>query len=135
MVQAPDALEVLLPSASETCLRRARNVVQFLRLLAADAQPSCALSVGVGLEKARCELETQNRARIGDALRDLLRHHLAALASADTFLAWGEPSVDHTAAWRVLDEFREERPWLAELPRPGEPAWRTAACLIESVER
>ena len=135
MVQASDALEVLLPGSSETCLRRARNVVQFLRLLAADARPSCAQSVGVGLEKARCELEAQNRARLGSALRDLLRHHLAALATADTFLAWGDPSLGHGAAWRVLDEFREEDPWLADVPRPGEAASRTAACLLETVER
>ena len=135
MVQVPDSLEVLLPGTPETSLRRARNVVQFLRLLAADVQPSRAFSVGVGLEKARSELEAQDRARLGAALRDLLRHHLVALASSDSFLVWGEPSLSHGAAWRVLDEFREQHPWLAELPRPGEPASRTAACLLESAER
>jgi hypothetical protein len=135
MVQAPDSLEVLLPGVPETSLRRARNVVQFLRLLAADAQPSRALSVGVGLEKARSELEAQDRARLGAALRELLRHHLVALASSDSFLVWGEASLSHAAAWRVLDEFREQHPWLAEVPRPGEPASRTAACLLESTER
>ncbi len=135
MVQTSDVLEVLLPGTSETGLRRARSVVQFLRLLAADTQPSRASSVGVGLEKARVELEAQERARIGAALRDLLRHHLVALASADSFLAWGEPSAGHGAAWRVLDEFREQHPWLADVPRPGEPASRSAACLLESAER
>ena len=135
MVQASDTLELLLPGAPEPFLRRARNVVQFLRLLGADAGPARAASVGVGLEQARAELEMQDRARLGRALRDLLRHYLAARASSDTFVAWGEPALGHAEAWRVLDEFRGEHAWLPDVPGPRDSAARTLSRVLEAAER
>src|SRR6187549_423891 len=134
MVQAGDSLELLLPGAGEDVLRRARSVVQFLRLLANDAASIRAGAVGIGLDRARGELEIHDRGRSSSALSDLLRHHLRALAGPGSFLAWGEPTSSHEEAWRVLDELREEAPRPAALPAPGEPALETAARLLDCLE-
>ena len=135
MVQLPDALGVLLPAADESCLARARTVVQFLRLISDDARSARAGAVSVGIEPARSELERQDRRRVEAAIDDLLRHHLSALATPDTFLWWGDPSLGHGAAWRVLDEFRDDMPWLAELPEPAEPPATVAGRLLRCREQ
>jgi hypothetical protein len=135
MVQAADPLEILLPGSDERALSRARGVVQFLRLLSDDACSTRASAVGVGLEQARSELDRQDRCRVESALCDLLRHHLSALSTPDTFLWWGEPALDHHAAWRTLGEFSDDLPWLARVPEPGEPAHEVAARLLDSLER
>ncbi len=135
MTQASDALEMLLPAADDARLRRARGVVQCLRLLCDDARSSRAGAVAVGLDQARSELESEDRRRVADALVNLLRHQLAALAKPDTFLAWGEPGLDHAAAWRVVDEFRDELPWLAGPPEPAEPLDAVATRVLESLAR
>jgi putative methionine-R-sulfoxide reductase with GAF domain len=93
------------------------------------------MSVGIGLEQARSELEQQDRTRLARALRDLLRHHLGALASSDTFLAFGAPELQHGDAWRVLDEFREDHRWLAGIPSPRDSPAKTAGNLIDSAQR
>src|SRR5262245_19248054 len=98
---------MLMPGASEGALRRARSVVQFLRLLTNDAASDRAAAVGVGLEQARGELEIHDRDRVSDALCDLLRHHLRAAAGSGSFLSFGEPALAHDEAWRALDELRE----------------------------
>lgn len=134
MVQACDSIEMLLPGAGEDALRRARSVVQFLRLLTNDAASIRAGAVGVGLEAARGELEIHDRGRMSGALCDLLRHHLRALAGPGSFLAFGEPALAHDEAWRALDELREEMPRLAGLPGPGETALDVAARLLASLE-
>lgn len=135
MVQVPDALELLLPAAPEALLARVRGVVQFLRLISHDARSKPAGAVSVGIDQARSELDRQDRRRVEAALTDLLRHHTSALATPDTFFWWGEPLLDHASAWRVLDEFRDELPWLAELPGPAEPADAVAKRLQECRER
>lgn len=134
MVQACDSIEMLLPGAGEDALRRARSVVQFLRLLTNDAASIRAGAVGVGLEEARGELEIHDRERMSSAVCDLLRHHLRALAGPSSFLSFGESSLAHDEAWRALDELREERPRLAGLPKPGETALEVAARLLGSLE-
>src|SRR5260221_2322018 len=135
MVQAHDALDVLLPGADEALLKRVRGVVQFLRLISDDARSARAGAVSIGIERARCELERKDRRRVEAALTDLLRHHTTGLATPDTFFWWGEPGLDHASAWRVLDEFRDELPWLAEVPEPAEPADAVARRLLECRER
>ncbi|HEV8113415.1 MAG TPA: sigma 54-interacting transcriptional regulator [Planctomycetota bacterium] len=135
MIQAPDALEILLPAADDARLRRVRNVVQCLRLLGDDARSARAGAVAVGLDQARSEMANDDRRRVEGALVDLLRHQLGAMATPDTFLAWGEPGLDHAAAWRVLDEFRDELPWLAGLPKPAESVESVARRICESLAR
>jgi len=134
MVQACDSLELLLPKSGEEALRRARSVVQFLRLLTNDAGSSRAGAVGIGLEQARGELETHDRSRVSSALCDLLRHHLRALAGPGSFCSMGEPVLAHDEAWRELDELREEMPRLARLPAPGETGLEVVARLLASLE-
>jgi hypothetical protein len=80
-------------------------------------------------------LERQDRRRVEAAVTDLLRHTTATLATPDTFFWWGEPGLDHGSAWRVLDEFRDDLPWLAELPGPAEPAEAVVKRLLECRER
>jgi len=135
MVQAPDPVEILLPGVPEGELRHVRRIVQFLRLLMDDAGSARAGAVALGLEQARSEFEAQDRRRVEEALNDLLRHHLAALATSDTFLEWGKPGLDHASAWRVLDEFRDELPWLASLPEPAERPVSVLRRLIDSHEK
>jgi two-component system nitrogen regulation response regulator NtrX len=134
MVQACDSIELLLPGVGEGALRRARTVVQFLRLLTDDAASMRAGAVGVGLDRARGELEHHDLGKVSDALCDLLRHHLRALAGPGSFLWFGEPALAHDEAWRALDELREEMPRLARLPGPGETALEGAARLLASLE-
>lgn len=134
MVQAVDSLEMLLPKSGEEALRRARSVVQFLRLLTNDAGSIRAGAVGVGLDQARGELETHDRGRVSSALGDLLRHHLRVLAGPGSFLSMGEPVLAHDEAWRELDELREEMPRLAGLPAPGETSIEVVARLLASLE-
>jgi hypothetical protein len=133
MVQASDALELLLPGAGSGALRRARSVVQFLRLLSDDAASIRAGAVGLGLDEARGELEVHDRGRIENAVCDLLRHNLHALSRPGSFLAWGEPALSHDEAWRALDDLRDERPGLPALPAPGESALEVAARLVRAL--
>jgi len=59
---------------------------------------------------------------------NLLRHYVAALGLGHFPLVGRRPGPDHASAWRVLDEFRDDSPWLAECPKPAEPerTWRGA---------
>lgn len=135
MARSQDALELLLPDADATAVRRARDVTHFLRLLSDDARPARALSVGIDLQRARNELERADRADLECALVDLLRHHLMAIQPADSFAWCGEPELDHVRAWRVLDEFAGEFAWIAHLPEPGESAASIVTRLVANLER
>src|SRR5436190_24334242 len=116
MVQAEDALELLLPGTEEPVLRCARRIVHFLRLFSDDGHPTRAAAVAVDLDRARFELERQDRRRLELALCDLLRHHLSAVAGAESFAWFGEASLGVQEAWRVLEGFREDIEWLAGVP-------------------
>jgi hypothetical protein len=135
MVHLPDAIEILMPSADAALARRARSLVQFLRLISDDSRSTRAGAISVSLDRARSELDDQDRRRIAGALSDLLRHLLAAMAPGDTFLWWGEPGLDHAGAWRLLDEFRDDLPWLADLPEPAEATESVARRVLDSLER
>ncbi len=93
MSPADDALELLLPDASEAARERARSVVRCLRLVVDDAHASRAQTVGVDLTRARRELDRHGRAQIDQALRELLRQHLEAAVPADSCAWFGEPGA------------------------------------------
>jgi hypothetical protein len=135
MAPPPDVLELLLPEADEQQLVRARKVTTFVRLLANDARPAHASTVQVDLERARGELEGEGTRRLRGALVDLLRAYLAAAAGPESFLWCGRADLAPGPAWRVLDEHRDDSPWLADVPGPGETASGVAARLLESLTR
>lgn len=135
MARAEDALELLLPEAGSDLMRRARDVTHFLRLLSDDALSARASSVGVDWDRARTELERHDVGRLIRGISDLLRHHLNAVSGGEGFAWCGETVLGVQGAWRLLDEFRDEVPWLAGVPEPGEPPLRVAERLLESLVR
>lgn len=130
-----DAIELLLPGAEPETADRARRVATFLRLLASDAGPTPAGSVRVSLERARGELEHDTLCRLGAAVADLLRHHLTGALGAESFCWLGRARMRPQSAWSLLEEAREERPGIAEVPEPGESALSVAARLFETARR
>ena len=102
-------------------------------MLTDDALSARAASVGVDFDSARSELERHDARRLTEAVTDLLRHHLHAIAGEDGFAWYGEPALGVQAAWRRLDEFREELPWIAGVPEPDERALSVARRLLETL--
>jgi transcriptional regulator with AAA-type ATPase domain len=135
MARAEDALELLLPDAEPPLMQRARDVTHFLRLLSDDAHSARAASVGIDWDRARTELEEHDVRRLVRALTDLMRHHLNAISAGDSFAWCGETALGVQAGWRLLEEFRDEMPWMAGVPEPGESPWRVAERLLESLVR
>ena len=123
MVQVSDSLELLLPGAGEDVLRRARSVVQFLRLLANDAASIRAGAVVrrimVPAAPARLQLHRLHRAglenlaiaeRICIAVPELVE--LASGADTCSLLL----TVRLTAAARAEDSwrYRNRQGWLVD---------------------
>ncbi len=135
MARVEDALELLLPDAEANVMNRARDVTHFLRLLSDDALSARAASVGIDWERARRELEQHDLRRLTQGIKDLLRHHLIAIADGESFAWYGEPVLGVQGAWRLLDDFRDELPWLAGVPEPGETPARVGERLLESLAR
>ncbi|HVS11672.1 MAG TPA: sigma 54-interacting transcriptional regulator, partial [Planctomycetota bacterium] len=130
-----DALEVLLPGAPPPLAERAKRLTTFLRLLANDSRVESGASVRVTLEGARGELERQARRRLLAAVLDLARHHLYAALGAESFAWLGEVEGTAQEGWSALEDLREELPWLAVVPEPGEPPLEVAMRLIDSGRR
>jgi len=135
MIRDRDALELLLPDADDDAVRHARDVTRFLRLLSTDAEPARACVVGVDIERARAELERADRADLEWALCDLLRHHLSAAASEDSFAWFGEPVLDVRGAWRILGDFELDHEWIASVPAPEEDTRAICERFLDSLER
>lgn len=134
MVRSDDALEILWPGADAAALRRAREVTQFLRLLCDDARRSHAPAVGIDIERARGVYDDHGRAAVEQALTDLLRHHLRAIAHADSFLCAGDPAAELAPAWREVEQARDDFAELPELPRPGESAVECGRRILNALE-
>jgi len=135
MVKAGDALELLLPGAEPLLARRARDTVQFLRLLVADARGEPASRVGVDFERARGELEGGSRRELRNALVELLRQHLVQALGPDSFAWFGASRAELQACWTLLTEARLDSPWLPALPAPGESACAVAERVLAAAER
>lgn len=125
-----DALDMLMPGADATALRRAREIARFLRLLCVDARRSCDRAVGLDLEHARGVLLEEGRATLERALEDLLRHHAVAVQPLDTFAWPGDPRTSSADAWREIEAPRSEFPVLPDLPQPGETAVQVGMRLL-----
>jgi hypothetical protein len=135
MVKLDDALELLLPGADEVLARRARDTVQFLRLLVADARGEPASRVGVDFERARGDLEGGSRRELRTALVELLRQHLAHALGPDSFAWFGVGRADLQACWSLVTEARADCAWLPALPAPGESACAVAERVLAAAER
>jgi len=135
MVKVGDALELLLPGADPLLARRARDTVQFLRLLIADARGEPASRVGVDFDRARGDLEGSSRRELRAALVELLRAHLAQALGPDSFAWFGAPRAELQACWSLVTEARAECAWLPALPAPGESASAVAERVLAAAER
>jgi sigma-54-interacting transcriptional regulator len=133
--RSPDALELLLPDAAPGVWQRAQRVTTFLRLLSNDSRCIAPSRVHVNLERAKGELERELRTRLARALEELLARHLEAVLGGESFLGIGEREESSQAAWSALEESREELPWLAGVPEPGEGPLEVALRLLECLER
>ena len=87
-------------------------VMRFLQLLVDDAQSLDGGRTSLGFETARVELDRCDRQAACEALVALLQHALRAAAPADCWLALEAAVLDARAAWRQLDDLRDEQPWL-----------------------
>lgn len=134
-MSAQDVLELLLPDAEPQWLEHSRLVTTFVRLLANDARGGGAGAVGVDLERARRQFDQEQTERLRGAALDLLRHHLYAHMGRGGFGWLGEPRSEPQVLWSVLESGREEHPWLACVPSPGETALEVAARLVTTLER
>lgn len=134
MVSA-DPIQWLLPEASERRQRTARALVTGLRLVLDSGRSAHGGIVGLSIERARAELDQQTRRRLVRALLDLVRHGLEADLGASSFASAGDPEGTRQAAWSLLEEHRDEAPWLPEVPAPNERASATVARLLDAAVR
>ncbi len=130
----PDLLELLLPEASEAERTVAETWSTFLRLCADDGHGAASPTSRVDPTRAAEELERRGRQLLLEALLDLLRHHLNAALSADSFLDFGAPALDHQRAWSRLEDARLRGATAPEVPAPGEAALSVAARLLETAQ-
>jgi DNA-binding NtrC family response regulator len=135
MVKVDDALELLLPGAPAPLARRARDTLQFLRLLAADARGEPAGRVGIDFERARGDLEGGSRRERRGALLEILRQNLAHALGSASFAWLGAPRAELQGCWSLLLEARAEWGWLPALPGPGEPSLSVASRVLAAAER
>jgi hypothetical protein len=131
MVPTSDALELLLPGAPEALLRRARNVVQCLRLLAADAARPARCRSGSSSSRHARTRAAGSGARTRGPRSHPPREERPRRDTADR----ERRAPREIRGARVLDEFREDHPWLAGIPAPRDTVSGTAGNLIESAER
>lgn len=132
---APDPIALLLPEVDERHRAEARSLVTCLRLLVDSGRAGAAGVVGLSLDRARSELDAQARRRLQRALLDLVRHGLRHAHSAASFCECGEPELERQRAWGVLEEHRDELPWLPEVPDFDESAAQILSRLLEAAER
>jgi hypothetical protein len=134
MVSA-DPIQWLLPEANERRQRTARALVTGLRLVLDSGRSVHGGVVGLSIERARAELDQQTRRRLVRALLDLVRHGLSADLGPSSFASAGETELPRQAAWSLLEEHRDEAPWLPEVPAPNERSSATVERLLEAAAR
>jgi len=130
-----DPIATLLPDVPERRRAPARALVTFLRLLVDSGRPGPSKEVGLSLERARSELDEQGRRTLLRAVLDLVRHGLRMALGSDSFADAGVPLLERQHAWGLIEEQREELPWLPEVPDFEEPVARTLARLVDGAVR
>ncbi|MCC7013069.1 MAG: sigma 54-interacting transcriptional regulator [Planctomycetes bacterium] len=134
-MQAADPIELLLPHATAEQRARARRWVTCARLIVDSGRRRPAEVVRLTLERARGELEAHTQRRVLAALLDLARHALYAEVDRDSFAWFGEPSLAEPGAWGVIEEYRDELPWLPGLPLFNESVGRVTTRLLDGAQR
>ncbi len=132
---AVDPVSTLLPDVPERRRAPARALVTCLRLLVDSGRASPAGVVGLSLERARGELDLQRRRALLRAVLDLVRHGLRAALGSASFADCGEPELERQRAWGLIEEQREELPWLPELPDFEEGTARALGRLLDGAAR
>ena len=132
---AVDPVATLLPDVPERRRAPARALVTCLRLLVDSGRASPAGVVGLSLERARGELELQARNALLRAVLDLVRHGLRAALGPATFAECGEPELERQRAWGLIEEHREDLPWLPEVPDFEEGAASALERLLDGAVR
>lgn len=152
MNQAIDALDLVLGRACATAKLRSaatvsnsprsagddgrlRDVVRFLQLLVDDAQSPDGGRTSLGFDTARVELDACDRQAACEALVALLQDALGRAGTADCWLASGTPALEARTAWRVLDDLRDEQPWLPGPEAAQQGAAQLADALLEALGR
>ena len=131
MVSA-DPIQWLLPEAPERRQRIARALVTGLRLVLDSGRCAHGGVVGLSIERARAELDQQTRRRLVRGLLDLVRHGLGADLGPSSFAFAGDAEGTRQAAWSLLEEHRDEAPWLPEVPAPNERSSTTVERLLDA---
>ena len=132
---AVDPVAMLLPDVPERKRAPARALVTCLRLLVDSGRAVPAGVVGLSLERARSELDEQGRRTLLRALLDLVRHGLRTALGSDSFADCGAPRLERQRAWGLVEEQREDLPWLPEVPDFEEPAAHTLTRLLDGAVR
>ncbi len=114
---------------------RLRDVVRFLQLLVDDAQSPDGGRTSLGFDTARVELDACDRQAACEALVALLQDALGRAGTADCWLACGTPALEARTAWRVLDDLRDEQPWLPGPEAAQQGAAQLADALLEALGR
>ncbi len=115
-----DVLVWLLSDEGDRERTRARSLVTALRVLRDDARAGGAESVGLGLERARGELDKLERAKGVQAFEGLIHAHLEAALPRDSFLDLGTPRLGYEEAWSLFLGMSSERTGPTAPPGPGE---------------
>ncbi|MCE9593106.1 MAG: hypothetical protein K8S98_02835 [Planctomycetes bacterium] len=127
----PDVLELLLPNAPPSVVRRAVALTTFARLLVSDAQDVRSPSITVTLDHATREFERDGRERAHAVLRELLRAHLASSLRASSFLWVGEVRESVPTLWRRWLDGARDLAQTVHVPLPDEDALSVADRLLD----
>jgi DNA-binding NtrC family response regulator len=114
---------------------RVRDFVRFLQLLVDDAQSPDGGRTGLAFESARLELDACDRQAACQALVSLLQHATSAAATPDCWLMGEAPACEPRTAWRLLDDLRDEQPWLPGPEAAQQGPSHLARQLLEALER
>ncbi len=131
MNHEPEPSGLLLPRTDPLTADEAKRAARFLRLLSDDARGKGRTHrATVDPIRAAEELEARGRARLLDALVDLMRIAWNAALEPESFLDAEPAELAYQDAWSVLSESRRDRPSLPEVPAPGEQPLALARRLL-----
>ena len=131
MTPKDDPLELLLPRADATLLRKAHDLTKFLGLFVMESKSTHAARVGLDSERACAEWEKGVRARVESALSDLARHYLRHACGPDAIFQFGPARLTAAEAFAMLAEHGPELNFGPLFPEPGEPALAFAERVLE----
>ena len=131
-----DVLDWLLPEVDEAERNRARRLVTFARLMHDDARGARGGATAIALSGARRELDRVASAGLRGLYADLLRFHLEAECTRDSWADFGRPRIAlDEICWARLERLRPSTPGLPRIPGPGESALAVADRVLDAARR